>query len=129
LSTHYRCWHCYGTNSDPAGGCAHCGEKIAAPPDASYDERLAWALRHPDPDRAMMAARVLGERRAESAAPHLLGVVRDPPDPYVGAEALRSLIAIQGAEALHPLLEELARKESFLLAGVARQALREMTES
>ena len=103
MSTHYRCWHCYGSNSQPTGRCPHCGEEIAAPPDVSYDERLAWTLRHPDPDRAMMAARVLGVRRAYSAAPQLLGV-RDPPDPYVGAEALRSLIAIQGAEALHALL-------------------------
>ncbi len=89
----------------------------------SYDERLAWTLRHPDPDRALMAARVLGERRAESAVSELLGAVRDPPDPYVGAEALRSLVAIQGPERLRVLLEEMAAEESFLIAGVAQETL------
>ena len=61
-----------------------------------------------------MAARVLACGGRNSAAPQLLGV-RDPPDPYVGAEALRSLIAIQGAEALHGTAEEERLLPSHLL--------------
>lgn len=44
-------------------------------------------------------------------------------DVLVGAEALRSLVAVQGPERLRALLEETAAQESFLIAGVAQAAL------
>jgi hypothetical protein len=49
-------------------------------------------------------------------------VIRDG-DPYVAAEALRSIIAIEGAGTLKPWLEELAEHAGFLVASVAREGL------
>jgi hypothetical protein len=119
----YYCFHCYGRNDRPSGTCVHCGREIAVPAGASYDERLIWALRHPDPDRAGVAAGILGERRAVVAVPALRCVVRDPPDAYVAARALQSLIAIAGVDAERELLEEVAAGDSFIPATVAQRAL------
>jgi HEAT repeat protein len=91
--------------------------------DLSYEDRLIWALRHPDGDRAIMAARVLGQRRARAAVPALRAVVVDGRDPYLAAEALRNLVAIEDPGQIRELLEGLASSDSFMVATVAKRAL------
>jgi hypothetical protein len=119
----YWCFHCYGVNPSSAGPCIHCGQEIAPPNGLSYDQQLTWALGHPDGDRAIMAAQTLGTRRSSEAAPRLREVAQDGSDPFLAAEALRSLIAIQGAEFLRPLLTEIAEHGGLLPAKVAAEAL------
>lgn len=119
----YWCFQCYGHNAQAAGACVHCGGEIARPPGISYEEQLIWTLGHPDGDRAVLAARTLGVRRSKAAAPRLREVITSPADPFLAVESLRSLIAIEGAEALVPLLSWLAAHGSFMVAGVASQAL------
>ncbi|MFT3862889.1 MAG: HEAT repeat domain-containing protein [Solirubrobacterales bacterium] len=119
----YWCFHCYGINPRPSGPCVRCGEEIAAPADLSYDRQLIWALGHPDGDRAIMAARTLGTRRPPEAAPRLRQVSEDESDPFLAAEALRSLVAIEGVEALRPLLTQIAERGGLLPAKVAAAAL------
>ena len=109
----------------PRGRCRSCGGAIARPEGLGYDEQLAWALRHPDGDRAVLAARTLGRRRSQQAVPKLKDVVLNPPDPYVAAEALRSLTLIEEPERLRALLERVAASDSLLPARVARAALSE----
>lgn len=119
----YYCFHCYGRNEHPSGRCVHCGDEISAPADITYDERLIWSLRHPDPDRAMVAARTLGARGTKGAVPALRQAVLDPPDPYVAAKALQSLVQIEGIEAERSMLEDLVGGDSFIVALAARNAL------
>ncbi len=119
----YWCFHCYGINPLPTGPCERCGRSVEAPAGLSYDDRLAWVLRHPDGDRAIVAARVLGQRHARGAVPALRAVISDGRDPYLAAEALRSLIAIEGSDRIHELLEGLAACDSFMVAAVAQRAL------
>ncbi|HVW47502.1 MAG TPA: HEAT repeat domain-containing protein [Solirubrobacterales bacterium] len=118
------CYHCYGVNPAPSGPCVHCGQEIAQPNDLSYDQQLIWALGHPDGDRAIMAARTLGIHRAREAVPRLHEVALDGADPFLAAEALRSLVAIEGVDPLRLLLTEFAEHGSLLPAGVATEALR-----
>jgi hypothetical protein len=101
----------------------HCGCLIEAPSGLSYDRQLIWALGHPDGDRAVTAARILGLRRAREAGPALREAVIAGREPFVAAEALRSLIAMEGAEQLTPWLEELACEAPFMISAVARPAL------
>jgi hypothetical protein len=68
----------------------------------------------------------LGEHRVMSAEPALRLAIATGSDPFLAAEALRSLIKIEGAEALRGLLEELSGSESFMVAEVARGALAEL---
>jgi hypothetical protein len=63
-----------------------------------------WTLGHPDGDRAVMAARILGVRRSSDASPALRQAVTAGRDPYLAVEALRSLIAIDGVEPLRAWL-------------------------
>ncbi len=56
------------------------------------------------------------------AAEALREVVEDPPDPYLGAECLLSLAAIEG-EGARPLLDQYADSGGLLMERAARQAL------
>ena len=60
----YWCFHCYAVNDHPAGPCDACGQPVEAPPGLTRTDGLAWALRHPDGDRAVLAAKALGKLRA-----------------------------------------------------------------
>lgn len=96
------CFHCYAVNDHPRGPCAVCGEPVEPPPGLSWTDSLIWALRHPDGDRAVLAARTLGRLRARQSVPALRTAAEAGADVYLRAEALRSLITIEGADALRP---------------------------
>jgi hypothetical protein len=121
----YYCWRCYATNKRSSGPCVSCGESIEAPEEASYEDRLIWALRHPLPGRQMMAAQILGELREQSAARPLRELVGEAKDPFLAAQALKSLVAITGADTLRDLLEPLAATGAPAVSRVALQALRD----
>ncbi len=117
------CFSCYAVNQQSHGACARCGRPIQGPPDLSFDDRLVWALRHPDGNRAVLAAQTLGVRGVRSALPALRAVVQEDRDPYLSVAALRSAIAIAGRDELRAWLEELAHGDSFMVKTVARGAL------
>jgi hypothetical protein len=119
----YYCWCCYGRNERGTGPCARCAGEIAAPPNTTLTRRLLWATRHPDPDVAIMATRRLAAVRATDAIPSLRSLITDPPDPYVAAEALRTLIELSGTEAEHAFLVRLAESGPALLRSLARSFL------
>ena len=117
------CFHCYALNDYPSGPCSTCGEPVEAPASLSYIEGLIWALRHPDGDRALVAAQTLGRLRAHEAIPALREAVEAGSDIYIRAEALRSLLAIEGVESLRLWLDALSRDAPFNVRGIAREAL------
>ena len=117
------CFHCYTINDHPTGPCDVCGEPVEPPDGLSWTDSLIWALRHPDADRALLAARTLGRLRAREAIPALREAAGAGKDVYLRAEALRSLIAITGAEPLRPWLDELSRSAPVTMRDIARRAL------
>lgn len=117
------CFHCYAVNDHPRGPCVVCGEPVESPDDLSWTGSLIWALRHPDGDRALLAARTLGKLKARESVPALRAAAETGADIYLRAEALRSLIAIEGAGPLRPWLEQLGRDAPVTLRDIARQAL------
>jgi hypothetical protein len=120
------CFHCYAVNDHPAGPCDVCGEPVEAPVGLSWTGGLIWALHHPDGDRAVVAAKILGRRRARESVPALRGAVEAGSDIYLRAAALRSVIEIEGVEALRGWLGELSRDGPFNVRAIARQALNGM---
>jgi hypothetical protein len=94
MATYY-CFQCYARNTAPHGRCSACGGEIGQPAGISFDGQLIWALRHPLADRAMMAARILGQRRSKQAVPALQELSENPPDSYMGLQCRCSLHAIQ----------------------------------
>ena len=117
------CYYCYVVNPGSTGPCIGCGRPVEGPSDLSYDDRLIWALRHPDGDRAVLAAQTLGMRRVRSALPALRDAVEEDRDPYLAVAALRGALAIAGPEELHGWLERLARSESFMVREEAQRAM------
>lgn len=117
------CWQCYARNDRASGACRRCGGEIADPPGASVTERLLWGAAHPDPDVAMIAVRRLAALGDAGAVPSLRRLVLDPPDPYVGAEALRSLLTLSSAGTERDLLVQLARHGPVLTRRIAVEAL------
>ena len=123
------CFHCYAVNDHPRGPCAVCGKPVEAPDGLSWTDGLIWALGHPDGDRAVVAARTLGRLKARRSVPALRAAASAGADVYLRAEALRSLIAIEGAEALRPWLEQLSRDAPLMMRDIARKALGEPPHS
>jgi len=107
--THF-CWHCYAQNERPDGLCARCGEEIAEPADTTFDDRLLWALRHPIPERRMVAVRALARRRAGRAREPLHELATRADDPYLAAAALEALVELDGIEPHRALVAGLARQ-------------------
>lgn len=110
-------------NRDAHGPCVRCGRPVESPPGLPYDDRLVWALGHPDGDRAVLAAQTLGARRVRSALPALCRVVDEGRDPFLAVAALRSVTTIAGSDELRDWLEPLAHHDSFMVRAAAEQAL------
>ena len=120
----YWCFSCYALNPHARGACVRCGQSVEGPAGLSYDDRLEWALGHPDGDRALLAAETLGRRGVRTALPALQRAVDQRRDPFLAVAALRSAVAIAGRDELRGWLEELARSDSFMVRAVAQRALR-----
>jgi hypothetical protein len=123
------CFHCYALNDRPDGPCNRCGEPVEAPAGLSRTQSLIWALGHPDGDRAVVAAMTLGRLRARESIAALRAAAEASKDIYLRAAALNSLIAIEGAVALRPWLDELGRAGPVNVRAIARRALEEAAES
>lgn len=119
----YWCFHCYAVNDHPRGPCDVCGKLVEGPEGLSFVNRLVWALRHPDGDRAVVAATILGKLRARESVPALRSVAESGRDIYLREAALESLLSIQGVEPLRPWLAELARSAPFNVRDLARRAM------
>jgi HEAT repeat protein len=78
-------------------------------------------LRHPDGDRALLAAGILGRLRARECVGALREAVEAGKDIYVRAEALRSLLATEEVELLRPWLEQLSRVPPVNVRNIARR--------
>ena len=90
------CPACYATNAWGDERCQHCGTSLAS--TDSFDERLAWALDHPDTATAMLAADLLARRDARSAIGRLIETTKSS-DPYRAAAAGGALASLDDARA------------------------------
>lgn len=118
----YYCWHCYAARARSDGLCHRCGHPAAAPPQTTYVDQLLWALKHPLPERRLVAARVLGQRGERRATGPLRSLVAHS-DPYLAAEALNALVKVCGRDQVCDLLHERARWGPAPVRAAARAAL------
>jgi hypothetical protein len=106
------CPACYAINPWVADVCVRCGASLER--GEAFDERLLWALDHPDTATAELAARLLaarGERRAIEP----LGRLLQSADPYRAAAAARALLAFAGDPAADVLIAEARRHPSVMV--------------
>jgi hypothetical protein len=71
----------------------------------------------------VVAAKILGRRRARASVPALREAAEAGSDIYLRAAALRSVIEIEGVESLRGWLNDLSRDGPFNVRAIARQAL------
>jgi len=64
------CPNCYAENPCGSDQCHRCHEALDI--HHSYDDRLVWALDHPNTATAELAANILARRRTRSAIPALI---------------------------------------------------------
>lgn len=83
------CPACVTRNDGDADRCVACGANLAT--SDSYDQRLMWALDHPDTERAMIASQLLARRKAKAAIDRLIEATRSA-DPFRAAAAARALL-------------------------------------
>jgi HEAT repeat protein len=93
------CPPCFAELPETAGTYLQCGADLVGS-GRDFEAALVNALRHPLHDRRLIAACVLGRRRAVTAVPALIRVAEDSSDPYLSAEATRALVAIGTADGL-----------------------------
>ena len=103
----YFCWRCYAASYQAAGECEQCGLLREPPPGVTYVDQLLWALRHPLPERRIIAARILGRRVEERALEPLLALAEDR-DPYLAAAAVEALAAFAHRSGVSDLMNRLA---------------------
>lgn len=117
------CPRCYERNPWSANACLRCGASLDT--DETFDERLCWALDHPEPGTALRAAGALGQRRHGPAVPALARVALESRDPYLAREAALALLEFPDDPRARAAVRRLAGHRSFLV----RQAVRPAAES
>jgi HEAT repeat protein len=91
MAATWYCWHCYAKQDrEPSERCSQCGGSPRAPADATFSDKLLWALGHPLVERRVIAAAALGERQEPRALARLKAMAADP-DPYLALAAVRAL--------------------------------------
>jgi HEAT repeat protein len=106
------CPACYSPNDWSDDRCLSCGTSLAT--DESYDDKLIWALGHPDTERAILAAEALAGRASTRAIDRLIELL-DSTDPYRAAAAARALLAFASDQRAASALEFCQRHPSVLV--------------
>lgn len=114
------CPECFAEVDPSVERCPACGASTPVD-ERTYEQKLIRALDHRLPDRRRLAARILGMVGSRAALPKLVDAATDPSDPYVAAEAARSLALI---EPHHPLVRRLREHGPVL----TRAAVREVSQ-
>lgn len=84
--------------------CPHCGARLAEEDAKPFVEKLRSALRHPEPETAVRAAWILGERQEASAVADLIFVLETSHDGFLAEAAAEALGKVGDPLAL-PALE------------------------
>jgi len=66
---YYFCPNCWENIPEGEQVCPKCGFRLDDFTNYEYEEKLIAALRHPVPERRIMAAQVLGMRESQKAIP------------------------------------------------------------
>ena len=118
------CW----SEADKNDCCPRCGGGLRQSANESYEEKLIWALGHPEPTTPVRAATILGERRAVAAVEPLIALALSTPDFYLQEAAVIALGQI-GDKRAQPYLERLSREGAIRVRLAAHRALARLQSS
>ena len=115
------CPGCWEEIAKEAAHCPSCGADLAAADAEAYATKLIRALRHPEPQTAVRAAWILGERRERSAVDELIRVLEATGDSFLAEAAAEALGKIGDEKAL-PALTRTSRHGTLRVRRAARRA-------
>jgi HEAT repeat protein len=110
------CPACYLRNPWSAAVCESCGSPLQIGDD--FDERLVWALRHPDTATAIRAAEALASRGTKHAIPALVEALASP-EVYRAAAAAAALRVLRDNPAAAAALEAARHHPSVVVRRAA----------
>src|SRR5579875_1420957 len=119
----FYCPICWSEVSKDDRTCKSCGADLASADARPMLEKLCSALNHPEPETAVRAAWILGERRAKRAVPDLIRVVETTSDGFLAEAAAEALGKIADPRALE-CLNEAAEHGPVRVRIASRNALR-----
>lgn len=102
--------------------CPHCDHKISSWDEKAFTDKLLQALSHPEPETAIRAVYLLGERRTQEAVGVLTQLFRRTPNPFLKGEVVEAIGKI-GGDSVFSLLMEALHHPSFIVRGEAAKAL------
>lgn len=97
------CPGCWREIPGSATQCAFCGERPADLDRELFSVKLRRALHHPEPQTAVRAAWILGERREREAVPDLIRALEVSSDAFLAEAAAEALGKIGETTALPAL--------------------------
>jgi HEAT repeat protein len=116
------CPACWSEIESSDSLCPKCAADVRALDGQSFAGKLCAALRHPEPQTAVRAAWILGERREPSAVPDLIRVLQSTQDSFLAEAAAEALGKIGDPMAL-PALKNAARLGTVRVRNASAQAV------
>jgi HEAT repeat protein len=116
------CPNCWKEISGVPAVCHHCAHKISSWDEKAFTEKLLQALSHPEPETAIRAVYLLGEKRTAEAIDTLTRLFRRTKNPFLQSEVVEAIGKIGGDTAFSLLMEAL-HHPSFIVRGEAAKAL------
>jgi len=104
----FYCPICWSEVSKDDRTCKSCGADLASADARPMLEKLCSALNHPEPETAVRAAWILGERREKRSVPQLIRVVETTSDGFLAEAAAEALGKIADPRALECLNKAVA---------------------
>jgi HEAT repeat protein len=101
---HFFCPACWQEISPAESICPSCGADLAVADAEPFRVKLCRALGHPEPQTAVRAAWILGERRERLAVPELIRVLETTTDSFLAEAIVEALGKIADPEALPALI-------------------------
>ena len=120
------CPSCWIETEPEDRACPSCGFRMAAFDALGYEGKLLLALKHPIPEKRMLAIEILGEIRCRTAVPVFATIVEDEEDPYA-LRAIAQALARIGGDASRMILARLNRHRWVIVHQAAAEALRATT--
>jgi HEAT repeat protein len=124
----FYCPSCWSSVREGEKSCPNCGYDLAQFTNLDYEEKLLAALRHPVPERRMMAANILGSLGSVRALPEFLRIIENGKGDYY---FLREILLAK-AKINHPeritILEAAKLSHSQLISSLANDLLAQVTK-